>query len=50
MLYFCTAISNRNLQLFHSGLFGAARAKAKRILIVPSRDEKPQNLEQILRK
>ena len=24
MLYFCTAISNRNLQLFRSGLFGAA--------------------------
>ena len=26
MYYFCTAISNRNLQLFRSGLFGAASA------------------------
>ena len=29
MYYFCTAISNRKLQLSQCGLFGAARAEAK---------------------
>ena len=46
MYYFCTAISHRNLQLFRSGLLGAARAEAKLVLILPSRDKKPQFLEQ----
>ena len=31
MYYFCTAISNRNLQLFHSGLFGAASAMPSKL-------------------
>ena len=43
MLYLCTAISHRNLQLFRSGLLGAARAEAKLVLILPSRDKKLQN-------
>ena len=50
MPYLCTAIPNRILQMFQSGLFGAARAEAKLALILPSRDKKPQFLGQKLRK
>ena len=50
MPYLCTAIPNRILQMFQSGLLGAARAEAKLALILPSRDKKPQFLGQKLRK